>query len=177
MFRPAHGAGVFVHDGRGRVLLGLQRDGWTTFAGKAEPGEAPRQTALRECHEETLFVLSKHLQVSETPSFTSKTPTGRPFYLFSAHTPHDETLPDAFAQFRMSRRFAHLPGCRETRALRWFGIAGLLSGRTKVRMRPSFRAELAEISAALCTAPVGAPSTRHATIRCDGATKNHARHT
>lgn len=146
-FNPPHGAGVIVHDGHGHLLLGLHRDGWTTFAGKAEPGETPQQTALREFGEETLFVL-QGATLSAEPLLSSATPAGRPFYLYGVTVERDEALPKAFAAVRASRRHAATPGCAETRALRWFGAAEV----QKSRLRPSFRADVERIVAAVAEA-------------------------
>jgi 8-oxo-dGTP pyrophosphatase MutT (NUDIX family) len=148
-FLPPHGAGVLVHDGHRRLLLGLHRDGWTTFAGKAEPGETPQETALRECGEETLFVLPASLSLSAEPLFTSRTPGGRPFYLYGVagriFDKEAAALPGTFAAVRRSRRYAATPGCGETRALRWFGFDELRTAR----LRPSFRTDVQRIVAVL----------------------------
>ena len=138
-----HSAGVIVHDGEGKVLLGLHRDGWTSFAGKGEGGETPRETALREFAEETLFVLGDRLHVDAAPAVTSLTPSGRAFYMFSARTPHDTSLEEDFERVRQSRRYASTEGCDETCALRWFDADEL----SRVRVRPSFRADLDRILA------------------------------
>lgn len=148
--RPAHSAGVLVHDGAGRVLLGLHRDGWTSFAGKAEPGETPRQTALRECGEETLFVLGDGLEVEEAPALTSRTPSGRAFHMYAARLARGgrgeradagDDVCAAFARARASGRYGGVEGCDETRELRWFEAHDL----DRVRVRPSFRADLARL--------------------------------
>lgn len=156
-FSPPHGAGVIVHSGRGHLLLGLHRDGWTTFAGKAEPDETPRQTALRELGEETLFVLQDApLRLTAEPLLSSTTPAGRPFFLYGALLERDEALPVAFEEARASRRHAATPGCDETKALRWFGLAEL----QKSRLRPSFRADVDRIVAAI-ERPVEASQPAH----------------
>ena len=145
--RPAHSAGVLVHDGAGRVLLGLHRDGWTSFAGKAEPGETPRQTALRECGEETLFVLGDGLDVEAAPALTSRTPSGRAFHMYAARLAREGQgaaeggVCAAFARARASGRYGGVAGCDETRELRWFEPHEL----DGVRVRPSFRADLARL--------------------------------
>lgn len=141
-----HGAGVIIHDGQGRLLLGLQRDGWSTFAGKGEAGETPRQTAMRECGEETLFVLADdRLDVAEHPLITSTTPRGRTFHLYQARTPYDSLLPQTFDDVRTSKMYNEWRGCRETQKLGWFRVHEL---RT-LRLRPSFRQDLDQIVAAL----------------------------
>jgi 8-oxo-dGTP pyrophosphatase MutT (NUDIX family) len=50
---PAVGTAVF--DDSGRLLLGRHTDDdqWATIGGSMEPGESPREAALRELHEET----------------------------------------------------------------------------------------------------------------------------
>lgn len=143
-----HGAGVVVHDGAGHVLLGLQRDGWSSFAGKGEAGETPEQTAVRECGEETLFVLQDRLPALGPPIMTSVTPRGVAFHLFEAKVPHDSMLPTRFDAVRRSQRFLHVKGCRETRHVRWFRVDRL----HEVRLRPSFRTDLGCIVAALTAA-------------------------
>jgi ADP-ribose pyrophosphatase YjhB (NUDIX family) len=47
--------GIAVFDSEGRLLLGrhVEGDQWTTPGGMIEPGEAPREAAIRELHEET----------------------------------------------------------------------------------------------------------------------------
>ena len=132
---------MIVHDGEGKVLLGLHRDGWTSFAGKGEGDETPRETAVRECAEETLFVMGGRLDVDDAPAVTSLTPSGRAFYMFSARTPHDASLEEEFERARGSGKYASVEGCDETRALRWFDEEELAS----VRVRPSFRADLDRI--------------------------------
>lgn len=141
-----HSAGVVVHDGNGRLLLGLQRDGWSSFAGKGETGETPRQTALREFGEETLFLFGDdRLDVSHTPLTVSTTPRGRTFYLYDAVTRHDPGLAQTFDALRSSKRYHEWKGCRETEKIGWFPVHTL----STLRLRPSFRQDLAGIVAAL----------------------------
>lgn len=139
-----HGAGVIVHDGAGKVLLGLQKDGWASFGGKAENAETPVETARRECGEETLFVIScvDHPLV---PMMTSVTPRGRAFHLFSMRIAHDPGVVQRFDAARDSGEYAARRECCETRQIGWFALEDV----SRLTLRPSFRADVAVIIDAL----------------------------
>lgn len=151
----AFGAGVVLHDGDGRILLGMQRDGWSTFAGKSEGDETPWQTARRECNEETLFVLSAKLEESPMAELmTSSTPSGMRFHLFALQIPYDATLPTQFEDVRKSCVHAQRPGCAETRALRWFRADELVQPAAHLKLRPSFQIDVGRIVASVAELPL-----------------------
>lgn len=137
-----HSAGIVVHDGCGRLLLGLQRGGWSSFSGKSERAESPKETARRECDEETLFVLRGHIAAAtlDTP-LVSTTPSGGVFHLYFLQIPHIPNLPRAFDAARRSGEFAHMDGCAETKRLSWFTQRDL----PLVRLRVPFRMDLSRI--------------------------------
>lgn len=159
-----HSAGVIVHDGKGRLLLGLQRDGWSSFSGKAEEGETPRQTAVRECAEETLHtLLDAPFTIGQTPLLTSVTPSGRTFYLFEGRLPYDPDIERRFASVRSSGVYATHTGCQETRRVRWYRTDSL----DRVRLRSSFHTDAARIVAAIrptCEAHPTTPQPHAATV-------------
>jgi 8-oxo-dGTP pyrophosphatase MutT (NUDIX family) len=137
-----HSAGVLIHDGRGHVLLGLQRGRWASFSGKAEPGETPAQTATRECHEETLFVLGERLRdLDAHPRLESITPKGHVFHLYVLRLEHDAALPGAFERVRAAQTYRTAAGCNETDALMWLRWDDL----PRLRLRSSLRNDLARV--------------------------------
>lgn len=141
-----HGAGVLIHDGRGRILLGLRKDGWTSFSGGAEDNETPEQTALRECAEETLYTLeppvtAETLKVDPGGPLITKTPSGREFHLFLVRIDYDPTLGAKFGKARASVEFATRRECLEMSKIQWFGTAEL----TGLKLRLPLSQNLAEI--------------------------------
>ena len=129
-----HAAGMLIHDGKGMVLLGLHREGWTTFSGKMMEGETPYETALRECHEETAYSIDVCDREADRPML-STSPRGLQFYLYPVRVPFDRSVP---GRFRANlARYSHLPECRETRRLAWFHW-----DRLPRRLRPSFAKDL-----------------------------------
>jgi 8-oxo-dGTP pyrophosphatase MutT (NUDIX family) len=110
-------AGVLIHDGNGNVLLGRhQSGGWTTFSGKGENGESDKDTAFRECNEESLFVFtSEHMWkkiITCDNVFRSKTPTGKVFSLFIIET---ESSADTISLFK-----ERVTSDNEIQEIRWF---------------------------------------------------------
>lgn len=137
-------AGVLIHDGCGHVLLGLQRGRWSSFSGKAEPGETAARTAVRECNEETLYVLSDALRtvnMEAQPRLDTRTPKGNIFHLYVLRVVHDASLPDAFARVRAARTYSDASGCNETDALAWLRLDRL----SRHRLRSSLRCDLARV--------------------------------
>ena len=143
-----HGAGVFIHDGEGRVLLGKRKDGWTTFSGRAENEETPLETATRECAEETLSTLKDVVNASTIEQCTDSklplvtlTPGGRAFYLYIVRIGYDATLPTRFSRNRRSSAYEDRRECMEMSRVGWFAISELQN----VRLRASLSADLADI--------------------------------
>ena len=130
-----HAAGMLIHDGKDKVLLGLHRDGWTTFSGKMKDGETPFDTALRECREETAYSVDVCERHAGRPML-STSPRGLQFFLYPVEVPYDSTVPGRFRTNLV--RYAHLPECQETRKLAWFHW-----DRLPRRLRPSFAKDLA----------------------------------
>jgi len=53
LFVPAAGVAVFNDEGRLLLARHVEGDRWTTPGGQIEPGESPRDAAIRELYEET----------------------------------------------------------------------------------------------------------------------------
>jgi len=77
------------YEGKVHFLLGLEKSNnkWSGFVGGAEPGEDPKQTALREFHEETANVFENKqeyiyckLQMTDPVEVHSR--TGKKVYLW-----------------------------------------------------------------------------------------------
>ena len=132
--RMRHAAGMLIHDGNGKVLLGLHRDGWTTFSGKMKDGETPFDTALRECREETAYSVDVRERDAGRPML-STSPRGLRFFLYPVEVPYDSAVPGRFRANLL--RYSHLPECQETRKLAWFRWDQLPR-----RLRPSFAKDL-----------------------------------
>ena len=156
---PRDAAGVLVHDGAGHVLLGLQRGGWSSFSGKSEAWDAtPRDTALRECDEETLYVLHDAVRacVPADPTLVSHTPSGKVFRLFEARIPMDRSVEQRFECVRRSGAHARAVGCGETRRVRWFHVHELGG----VKLRRSLANDLHRLVALVGGASGGEPNDR-----------------
>lgn len=140
-----HCAGVFIHDGYGHILLALQKGNrWSSFSGKAVPGESAAQTALREFHEESLFIFSEHIDLTNiafAPRMSSHTPNGVPFHLFIIRIDYDTGFPEAFERVRRSNTYRGFDGCKETSSIAWFQWNQV----NRLRMRNSLRSDIESI--------------------------------
>jgi 8-oxo-dGTP pyrophosphatase MutT (NUDIX family) len=158
-----HAAGVLPYCA-GHVLLGLEARGWSAFSGTAHVGEAPRETALREFHEETahLFAPSEDhpaIDLTAASCIVTTTPRSRVFYLFlysfaCTGPPLGPRVNEAF-QFKRHRTTVRHE--REKLKLMWVPIDDI----SALRLSPSFRADMPEIMRALreeaARASTGAP--------------------
>lgn len=130
-----YSAGIMVYDSNGRVLLGLQRGYWSSFSGKSEYGETPRETARRELNEETLYTMKNEMASEKLDSvMISETPRGNFFYMFFMRFEGDGThVKQRFQDNRTSKEYCDIAGCDETQRLSWFSRKDI----HKIRIRPS----------------------------------------
>jgi 8-oxo-dGTP pyrophosphatase MutT (NUDIX family) len=114
-------------EGKTYFLLGLERSNnkWSGFIGGSEPGEHPKQTALREFHEETAKIFESKqrfldTQLQFTDPMIQHSTTGKTVYIWFLEFP-PKTFSMNFAQFH--RNQTSLPEAyREKLELRWFNV-------------------------------------------------------
>jgi 8-oxo-dGTP pyrophosphatase MutT (NUDIX family) len=113
-------------------LLGLEKSNrkWSGFVGKSEPGETPKQTALREFHEETkcLFHWVKDLN---TPPIIDKTRTGKIVYIWFVKFPVETFFMDLskFYSISLPKQF------EEKSELWWFNTNEIQNGNVLYQLK------------------------------------------
>jgi 8-oxo-dGTP pyrophosphatase MutT (NUDIX family) len=95
---------VTIIENKYYFLLGLERSNnkWSGFVGGSESGETPKETAIREFHEETKLVFEDIPILLGDPSFIDLTSTGKKVYLWFIEMGYNENINSHFKSKRLT---------------------------------------------------------------------------
>ena len=113
--------------GKYYFLLGLETSNnkWSGFVGGSEPGEIPRETAIREFHEETKLVFENYpILLENEPTFIDRTPTGKKVYLWFMEMEYNENINSLFKTKRLGGRQFN-----EKSELRYFSLSEIVRSK------------------------------------------------
>jgi len=107
-------------------LLGLERSNnkWSGFVGGSEPGETPKETAVREFHEETKLIFENVPILLNEPSFIDRTSKGKKVYLWFVTMDYNENINSLFNSKKIKDRHFN-----EKSELRYFSLSEIVRSK------------------------------------------------
>jgi 8-oxo-dGTP pyrophosphatase MutT (NUDIX family) len=117
---------VTIIHGKYYFLLGLERSNnkWSGFVGGSEPGETPKETAVREFHEETKLIFQNVPILLDEPSFIDLTSSGKKVYLWFITMEYNENINSLFNSKKIKDRHFN-----EKSELRYFSLSEIVRSK------------------------------------------------
>jgi len=117
---------VTIINGKYYFLLGLEKSNnkWSGFVGGSEPGETPKETAVREFHEETKLIFQNVPILLDEPSFIDLTSSGKKVYLWFITMEYNENINSLFNSKKIKDRHFN-----EKSELRYFSLSEIVRSK------------------------------------------------
>jgi len=136
-----HSAGIipiiFKENHDIKILLGKERQGWSSFSGGSELNEDYIETAIREFNEETCYIYKfidkKYVEDNVIDIVKSTTPSGKQFHLYLIDFTN-ENVEEITKEFETNRKKMNNIYEKEKYDIGWFDLERIL----KLKLRNCF---------------------------------------